>query len=85
MKAEGIDPARLKRAKSYDLKPLGERMYKVGSHYVDLDCETPCHCDDALRSKVEPVACKHTLRALIHERNPIVMAALKRLEGADAR
>jgi hypothetical protein len=67
MKAEGIDPARLARARDCKVTPLGERMYKVGEHYVDLDGETPCHCNDALCSKVEPVACKHVYACLLYE------------------
>lgn len=65
-----VDRVRLAKARSLTVTPIngpGSRQYKVGAHYVDLSCEQPCHCKDALLSVPEPQACKHQLAAMLYE------------------
>jgi hypothetical protein len=43
---------------------IGNRQYKVGRHYVDLDESDPCHCGDSIwRNRI----CKHIRAALNYE------------------
>lgn len=62
------DKARLERARTLTIEQVGPRQYRVGKHWIDLDGETPCHCEDALLRWPPVPVCKHVMRAMLYER-----------------
>jgi hypothetical protein len=61
------DPARLDRARKLKVERIGNRQFRVGKHYVDLNEADPCHCADKIWRLKDHEKCKHILAALLHE------------------